>query len=409
MQTTPPMVMARAPKAGAVQPLTRKMAAVAMRVAMVMPETGEAELPTMPTMRALTVTKRKPKTTTRRAAAKLASSADLGSGDGLELEEEKHQQDEEERAAEDDDGGKVVLDARGLGGCGFAGAGFFEALGERADDGGQGAEEGDESGGGDGSCSHGTDVGAPEIGGGHLRDEDGAGVERGGEMRAEEVDGRHEDEPGEDSAGEHDGGDADADDVADAEVFGGAVGADGGAFEEVLGAEVEVAVGSGGPEGEEVFVLEEGVEAAEAEAEEDAGGEGAAAFAGDEDVGAGGAFGVDEGVVLFDDELAAERDHEEDAEPAAEEGEGEDAGGLEIEAEEDEGGQGEDDAGGDGLAGVAGGLDDVVFEDAGFAEGAEDGDGEDGDGDGGGDGEAGAEADVDGDGSEEDAEECRRG
>ena len=38
----PPMVMARAPKAGAVQPLTRKMAAVAMRVAMVMPETGEA-------------------------------------------------------------------------------------------------------------------------------------------------------------------------------------------------------------------------------------------------------------------------------------------------------------------------------------------------------------------------------
>ncbi len=50
-------------------------------------------------------------------------------------------------------------------------------------------------------------------------------------------------------------------------------------------------------------------------------------------------------------------------------------------------------------------LDDVVFEDAGAAEGAEDGDGEDGDGDGGGYGEAGAEADVDGDGSEEDAEE----
>ena len=51
MQTTPPMVMASAPKAGAVQPLTRKMAAVAMRVAMVMPETGEAEEPTIPTMR----------------------------------------------------------------------------------------------------------------------------------------------------------------------------------------------------------------------------------------------------------------------------------------------------------------------------------------------------------------------
>ena len=90
-------------------------------------------------------------------------------------------------------------------------------------------------------------------------------------MRAEEVDGGHEDEPGEDSAGEHDGGDADADDVADAEVLGGAVGADGGAFEQVLGAEVGLVVGLAGPEGEEVVVLEEGVEAAEAEAEEDAG------------------------------------------------------------------------------------------------------------------------------------------
>ncbi len=78
---------------------------------------------------------------------------------------------------------------------------------------------------------------------------------------------------------------------------------------------------------------------------------------------------------------------------------------FEIEAEEDERGQGEDDSGGDGLAGVAGGLDDVVFEDAGFAEGAEDGDGEDGDGDGGGYCESGAEADVDGDCSEEDAED----
>ncbi len=144
-------------------------------------------------------------------------------------------------------------------------------------------------------------------------------------MRAEEVDGGHEDEPGEDSAGEHDGGDAEADDVADAEIFRRAIGADGGAFEQVLGAEVGLDVGAGGPEGEEVVVLEEGVEGAEAEAEEDAGGEGAAALAGHEDVGAGGAFGVDEGVVLFDDELAAQRDHEEDAEPSAEEGEGEDS------------------------------------------------------------------------------------
>ena len=258
--------------------------------------------------------------------------ADLRSWDGFELEEEKHQEDEEKGAAEDDDGRKVVLDAGGLGcGC-FASAGFLEALSECADDGGEGAEESDESGCGDSACSHRTDVGAPEIGGGHLGDEDRAGVERGGEVRAEEVDGRHEDEPRENSAGEHDGGDADADDVTDAEVLGGAVGADGSAFEQVLGAQVEVSVRSGRPEGEEILVLEEGVDAAEAEAEEDTGGEAAATLAGDEDVGAGGAFGVDEGVVFIDDELAAQGNHEENAEPASEEGEGEDARRLEVEA-----------------------------------------------------------------------------
>jgi len=173
-------------------------------------------------------------------------------------------------------------------------------------------------------------IGTPELGGIHLVDGDGAGVERAGEVRSEEVDGGHEDEPGEGSAGEHDGGDADADNVTDAEVLGGDIGADGGAAEEVLGAEVGLIVGRGGKEAEEIFVLEEGVEAAKAEAEEDSGGEGAAAFAGLEDVGAGGAFGVGEGLVLVDDELFAERDHEEDAEPAAEEGEGEDACRLQV-------------------------------------------------------------------------------
>ncbi len=83
MQTTPPMVMASAPKAGAVQPLTRKMAEVAMRVAMVMPETGEADEPTMPTMRAETVTKRNPKTTMSSAAAALARGPTYAPGTGL--------------------------------------------------------------------------------------------------------------------------------------------------------------------------------------------------------------------------------------------------------------------------------------------------------------------------------------
>ena len=161
--------------------------------------------------------------------------------------------------------------------------------------------------------AHRPDVGAPHIRRCHLRDGNGSGVQRRGEMRSEEVDGGHEHEPEEDASGEHDGGDARADDVADAEVLGGAVGADAAAFEQMLRADVEVFGGGCGPEAEEVVVLEKRVEAAEAESEEDTGGEAAAALSGDENVGAGGAFGVDEGAVLFDDELAAEGNHEEHA------------------------------------------------------------------------------------------------
>ncbi len=116
------------------------------------------------------------------------------------------------------------------------------------------------------------------------------------------------------------------------------------------------------------MVLQKGVEAAEAEAEKDAAGERAAFFAGDEDVGAGGAFRVGQHAVLLHNELAAQGNHEEDAEPSADERQHEDAGVLEIEAEKHERGQREDDARCDGLAGVAGGLDDVVFEDGGAAE-----------------------------------------
>ena len=52
-------------------------------------------------------------------------------------------------------------------------------------------------------------------------------------------------------------------------------------------------------------------------------------------------------------------------------------------------------------------LHDVVFEDAGSAKGAEDGDGENRDGDAGGDREPGAQPDVDRDRSKEHAEETR--
>ncbi len=109
--------------------------------------------------------------------------------------------------------------------------------------------------------------------------------------------------------------------------------------------------------------------------------------------------------MLFDDELTAQRNHEEYAQPAADEGQQKDARVFQIEAEEDQRRQGEDDAGGNGLAGVAGGLHDVVFEDGRTAEGAQDADGEDRDGNGGGDGEPGSEAHIDGDSAKDDAEE----
>src|ERR1700691_3455274 len=85
MHTTPPIVMARAPKAGAVHPFTRKMAEVAMRVAIVMPETGFEELPINPTMREETVTKRNPKMATSTAAARLASQLTCAPGTGLKV------------------------------------------------------------------------------------------------------------------------------------------------------------------------------------------------------------------------------------------------------------------------------------------------------------------------------------
>src|SRR6185312_13194675 len=68
MQTTPPIVMARAEYAVAVQPITRNMAQVAMRVAMAIPEIGFDELPIRPVIREETVTNRNPKITTRIAA-----------------------------------------------------------------------------------------------------------------------------------------------------------------------------------------------------------------------------------------------------------------------------------------------------------------------------------------------------
>ena len=68
--------------------------------------------------------------------------------------------------------------------------------------------------------------------------------------------------------------------------------------------------------------------------------------------------------MLLDDQLSAQRNHEEHAEPAADQSEQKDARVFEREAEEDQRWKRENHAARDGLAGGAGGLHDVVFEDA---------------------------------------------
>ena len=60
-----------------------KIADVAINVAIVMPLMGLAELPIRPTIRELTVTKRKPKTTISSEAARFCSSVTCAPGTGL--------------------------------------------------------------------------------------------------------------------------------------------------------------------------------------------------------------------------------------------------------------------------------------------------------------------------------------
>jgi hypothetical protein len=100
--------------------------------------------------------------------------------------------------------------------------------------------------------------------------------------------------------------------------------------------------------------------------------------------------------VLFDDELAAQGDHEQYTQPSAKQGEDEDACVFEVEAQEDERRQGEDHTSGDRLAGIARGLNDVVLKNRCASERTQYADRQNRDWDGSGDGKASAETYVDG-------------
>src|SRR6202007_1981023 len=118
----------------------------------------------------------------------------------------------------------------------------------------------------------------------------------------------------------------------------------------------------------------EGIDTTQAEPPKDASREGATAFASDEHVRACCAFGKCEVAVLFHDELAAQRHHEEHAQPSAEKRERENSpeGEFGAEAKKDQRGKGEHHSSGERFSRGAGGLHDVVFENGGAAERAQD-------------------------------------
>ena len=168
MHTTPPMVMASAPNAGAVQPCTRKIAAVAINVAIVMPETGLAEVPTRPTMRELTVTNRKPKTTTSSEAARLAAHPTYAPGTGLNSRKRNMQQRCSSEPITTTRIDKSSSVRSGLACAAAPGRIVLKPEVSALADGGQGLQQRDQAGGGNRARAHGLDVGRPQIAGSHL-------------------------------------------------------------------------------------------------------------------------------------------------------------------------------------------------------------------------------------------------
>ncbi len=154
-------------------------------------------------------------------------------------------------------------------------------------------------------------------------------------------------------------------------------------------------------------VHQERVGATEPEPPEDASREGPAAFACNEYVRARRAFGKHQVAMFLDDELAPQRHHEKDAKPSAKQRERENSpeGEFRAEAEKDQRGNCKHHASSERFSRRAGGLHDVVFQNCGASERAQDADGENGDRNGGGDGEACAQSDVNGDGAKEQSEE----
>ena len=350
-------------------------------------------------MRDDTVTKRKPNSTTKNDATRFSKPDVLRPGDRVEGQHQPHRHDDGERAEHHPLHLDVAIEPSGSGlGAGLLRAHVLDAALERIDDRRHRLHQRDQAGHGDGARAHRADVVLPHLSGRHVADRDRARIERIGEPFAEELDRRHQHQPGEHAAGEDRSGDLRADDVADAEILAGDFRAERRARQPCRLVERALLPHLRGGH-------QERVGAAESEAPEHAAGERAALFSRDQHVGAGRPFRIQQVAVFLDDELPAQRNHEQHADPPADERQQEDARVFERKAHEDQRRQREDGAGGDRLAGRPGGLHDVVLEDRRLAEGAQEADAQDRDGDGGGDRQAGAQADIDRDGAEDDPED----
>ncbi len=115
--------------------------------------------------------------------------------------------------------------------------------------------------------------------------------------------------------------------------------------------------------------------------------------------------------MLFDDQRATQRDHQQGSEHAAKDGQDKDDRVVEIAAgfdvgQEQETRQRKDHACRNAFAGASGSLDDVVLQDGGFEKSPAERDRQNGDGDGGGDGDPGFQRQINGGSAEQNAEDA---
>ena len=153
------------------------------------------------------------------------------------------------------------------------------------------------------------------------------------------------------------------------------------------------------------------VKSCDAETAEDRTGLRTAFFTGHQDFRTGLAFREGKDAMFFDDEGLTQRDHEQDAQDTADkadEGDGQHAGGFDLAflGPQEQGGEGEDGTGSQGLTGGTDGLDHVVFENGVFSQDEpDDTHREDGGGDGRGNGHTDAESEVGIGGAEDDGQQ----